>query len=187
MSGLSLLRVQVSVGITNTYDGCVDSAKEGTLAGLGFKLTPFNQSSNTTPIAFLDGSLKLGPSITTSGDLSTPSGYIATVTDVRFELTTPVKWVGEGARRLGVFYVQGANSFDPFNASYSSSGSTFNPSPTNGWLVAFEYTGLEYAAPAYMVGLVNKPDAPPFVVNSTWVTTVSTLITPFPSSRCAPQ
>lgn len=47
--------------------------------------------------------------------------------------------------------------------------------------MAFEYRNLESGLLSFMVGNVNKPDAPPFLVDPAWVTTVSTLITPYSS------
>jgi hypothetical protein len=175
---LTLARRQVSLGITSQYPGCVDSAKQGSLSSFAFDLAPFNPDGNLTVanLTFLDGSLKLGPRLNASANASTPLEYIVRLRDVAFTLASPVSWVGQSTRRLGVFYVQGAPAFTPPAPSDTQSG---------GWHVAFVYSGLAYAQPSFMVGLAYKPPAPEFVVAPSWVTTVSTLINPYSTSAVA--
>jgi hypothetical protein len=130
-----------------------------------FEADAFNVSS-PTDLTFISGSIRLGTRLSSSANITTIDGYLGNIMDVGFELATPVSWRQESTRRLGVFYIQGSSIFDPAAAK--------------GWLVGFFYTGLEYGLPSFMVGHVNKPTPPAFVVNSTWTTIVSTPITPFP-------
>lgn len=89
--------MQVALGITNKYAGCVDSAREGLLTTLRFKLSPFGITQGSS-LTFSDGNIKLGARIASSD--STVSSYLFNITDVGFELSSPISWMQEPTRRL---------------------------------------------------------------------------------------